>query len=146
MKAWSFTTRLIQLNKYLLYFLQNRPDQLVTSLPDDDIKEILYHAMPNMWENKMAEQGYNYLDSPIHSMAEFFETGIENLEKKIPLSVTSKNKKKSKKGSKKRKSVTFGDAENENSEDEHNFCQYHDMCGHTTDEYTTLKALIKQAK
>ena len=43
---------------------------------------------------KIVEQGYNYLDGPIHSMAEFFETRIENLEKSIPLSVLSSIKKK----------------------------------------------------
>ena len=58
--------------------------------------------MPNMWKKKMIEQGYNYLDGPIHAMAEFFETRIENLEKSIPPSVPSRNnKKKSKKGKKK---------------------------------------------
>ena len=139
MKVRSFTTRLIQLNTYLPYFPPDRPGQQVTSLPDDDIKEILYHAMPNTWKKKMIEQGYNYLDGPIHAMAEFFETRIENLEKSIPPSVPSRNnKKKSKKGKKK-----------EDSEEEHvghKFCQYHGMCGHTTDECTTLKALVKQAK
>ena len=58
-----------------------------------DIKEILYHAMPNTWEKKIVEQGYNYLDGPVHSMAEFFETRIEILQKSIPPSVPSKNKK-----------------------------------------------------
>ena len=40
----------------------------------------------------MVEQGYNYLDGPIHTMAEFFKTRIENLEKSIPPSVPSRNK------------------------------------------------------
>ena len=89
------------------------------------------------------------LDGPIHSMAESFETRIENLEKSIPPSVPSRNNKKSKKGSKKRKSVTF---DNSNDEDLHEgkkgkkFCQYYGTCGHTTDQCTTLKALVKQAK
>ena len=49
----------------------------------------------------MVGQGYNYLDNPIYSMVEFFETRIENLEKSIPPSVPSRNnKKKGKKGSK----------------------------------------------
>ena len=42
--------------------LPDYPGQLVTSLPDDNIKETLYHVMPNMWEKKMVEQGYNYID------------------------------------------------------------------------------------
>ena len=59
MKVRSFTTRLVKLNTYLPHFPPDRPGQLVTSLHDDDIKEFLYHAMPNMWKRKMVEQGYN---------------------------------------------------------------------------------------
>ena len=70
---------------YLPYFPQDRPGQLVTSLPDNDIKEILYHI----------------------SMAELFKSRMEKLEKLIPPSVPSRNNKKSRKGLKKRKSVTF---------------------------------------
>ena len=149
MKVLSFTTRLIQLNTYLLYFPPNRPGQLVTSLPDDDIKEILYHAMQFTWEKKMVEQGYNYLDCSIHSMAELFETRIENLEKSIPPGVPLINNRKSKKGSKKSKAVTFNNYEDKDSDEGlsgKKFCQYHSTCGHTTDQCTTLEALIKKAK
>ena len=55
--------------------------------------------MPNTWEKKMVEQGYNYSGGPIYAMAEFFETRIENLEKSISPNVPSRNKKKSKKRS-----------------------------------------------
>ena len=149
MKVRALITRLIQLNTYLPYFPPDRPGQLVISLADNDIKEILYRAMPNMWEKKMVEQGYNYLDGPIHYMVEFFETRIENLEKLIPPSVPSRINKKSKKGSKKRKAATFNDSYDKNSDQGHigkKFCQYHDTCRHTMDQYTTLKALVKQAK
>ena len=60
MNVQSFTTMLIQLNTYLLYFPPDRPGQLVTSVYDDVIKIFLYHAMPNMREKNMVEQGYNY--------------------------------------------------------------------------------------
>ena len=149
MKVWSFTTRLIQLITYLPYFPPDRPGQLVTSLPNDDIKEILYHTMPNIWKKKMVEQGYNYLDGPIHSMAEFFETRIENLEKSIPPSVCSRNKKKAKKRSRKMKAVTFNDYEDKDSDQGHTgkkFRPYNGTCGHTTDQCTTLMALVKQVK
>ena len=92
MKVWTFTTRLIKLNTYLPYFPPDCPGQVVTSLPDDDIKEILYHPLPHVWKKKMIEHGYNYLDGPIHSMAEFFETRIKNLEKAIPPSALLRNK------------------------------------------------------
>ena len=71
--------------------------------------------MPNMWKKKMDKEEYNYLDGPIYSMIEFFETMIKNLEKSIPPSVPSRNNKKSKKGIKKRKSVTFNDIEERHS-------------------------------
>ena len=51
-------------------------------------------------------------------MAEFFKTRIENQEKLIPISVPSRNRKKSKKGSKIRKGVTFDDSKDEDSEEE----------------------------
>ena len=149
MKLRLFTTRRIQLKMYLPYFPPYCPGHLVPSLLDDDIKEILYHAMSNTWKKKLVEQGYNFLDGPIHSMAELFKTRIENLEKSIPPSIPSRDKKKSKKCSKKRKAVFFGDFNDEDSEDEHKgkkFCQHCGKCGHTTDECTTLKALVKQAK
>ena len=144
MKVWSFTTRLIQLNTYSLYFPPDHPGQLVTYFHDDNIKEILYHAMPNTWEKKMVKQGYNYLDGPI-----FFETRTENLEKSIPPSVPTRNNRKSKKGSMEKKLVTFDDADDEDSDEGHlgkKFCHYHYACGHTKDQCTTLKALVKLAK
>ena len=116
MKLRLFTTE--HLNTYLLYFLPDRPGQIVASLPNDDNKEILYHTMPITWETKMLEQGYNYLDDPIHAIAEFFETRIKNLEIWIPASAPSRSKKKSKRGSKKRRVVTFKDLEDEDLEDE----------------------------
>ena len=100
-------------------FLPDRPDQLVTFLPDDDIKAILYHAMPNTWKKKIVEQRYKHLDGPIHSTAEFFETGIENLEKSIPPSIPSRNNRKNKKGFKKRKALTFDDFDDEDSDEGH---------------------------
>ena len=71
--------------------------------------------MSNTWIKKMVEQGYNYLDDPIYSMSEFFKTKIENLEKTIPPSVLSRNRKKSKKVSTKKKGVTFNDSKNEDA-------------------------------
>ena len=82
-------------------------------------------------------------------MAEFFVLRIENMEKSFPLSVPSRNNRKSKKGAKKSKSVTYNDSEDEDSDQGHTgkkFCQYNGTCRHTTDQCITLKALVKQAK
>ena len=149
MKVRYFTTMLIQLNTDLPHFPPDRPGQQVTSLADDDIKDIMYHTMPNMWKEKKVEQGYDYLDGHINVIAEFFETNIESLEKSIPPSVPSRNNRKSKKGIKKRKAMTFNNSEDKDSDRGQKgtkFCQYHGTCGHTTDQGTTLKALVKQVK
>ena len=53
-------------------------------------------------------------------MAEFFETKIENLEKSIPPSIPSRNK-KNKKGFKKRKAVTLSVSEDEDLDKEQNW-------------------------
>ena len=93
----------------------------------------------------MAEQGYNYLDGPIHSMAEFFETKNENLVKSIPPCVPSRNRNNKKRGSNKRKSVTFNDSEDKDSEkapQTKKVYQYHNTCGHTMAKCTTLKVLV----
>ena len=38
--------------------------------------------MPTTWKKKMIEQGFNYADSTIKEMTDFFETRVENLEPK----------------------------------------------------------------
>ena len=115
MKVRSFITRLIQLNTYLPFFPPDHPGQLVISHSDDDIKEILYHTIPNTWKKKLIEQGYNYLDGHIHSRTEFFEKRIENLEKSIPPSVHSRNNRKK---NKKRKTTFLDNSEDKDSDDE----------------------------
>ena len=84
MKVWAYTTSLIKLNTYPPYFPPDRLGQLIPSLSQDDIMDILYGAMPNTWKKKMVEEGYNYLYGPIRSMEKFSKTRIKNLEKSIP--------------------------------------------------------------
>ena len=52
MKVRAFISRLIQLNTYSLCFLPDHPGQVVTPLPDDGIKELLYQAISNTWKGK----------------------------------------------------------------------------------------------
>ena len=152
MKVRTFTTKLIQLNNYLTYFPLDHIEQMATALPDDEVKEILYQAMPNSWSKKITEQSYNYVERSIQEILGFFETKVENLETPAPppavRSLTGKNKKKN---SKKRKAVSFVDFDEDYSGDKKpssrkRFCQYHEKCSHSIDECTTLKALIKKVK
>ena len=62
--------------------------------------------MPTTWKNKMMEQGFNYADSAIKEMSDFFETRVENLEPKEEKKSSSAAAKKSKKSNKKEKGMT----------------------------------------
>ena len=120
----------MQLNKYLPYFLQDCAGHMVKALPDDEIKEILYHIIPNSWRKKMTEQGYNYLDRSIQEISGFFERRVENLETPAPPPAVKsllREMKKSKKG----KAVSFEESDKDSSDDKKRpskktFCQYHE--------------------
>ena len=100
MRVHTFATRLIKLNKYLPYIPPDCVRQMVTALPDNEVKEILHHTMPNLWRKKMTEQGYNYLDRSIQEISGSFETMVENLETpETPPAVRSQPRKKKKKNS-----------------------------------------------
>ena len=121
------------------------PGWQVASFPGDDVKDILYYTIPNIRKKKIVGQGY--YDGSIQSMAELLENRIEKLEKSIHPNVPSRNKKNN--YCKKRKAVIFKSSQDEDSDEEEKgktFCKYHDMCRHTMNECTTLKALFKQAK
>ena len=76
MKVITFTTRFIQLNNNLPSFPPDHVRQMITSNPDEDIKEILYHGIPNLCRKKLTEQGYNYLNpcprNRLKSLLSFF--------------------------------------------------------------------------
>ena len=72
---------------------------MFTALLDDEVKEILYHAMPNLWMKKMTKQGYIYLERSFEEMPGFSETRVENLETPAPPPAgrgLTRNKKKEK--------------------------------------------------
>ena len=152
MKIHTFTTRLIQLNNYLSYFPPDCVGQMVKALPDDEVKEILYHAMPNLWRKKMTKQGYNYLDRSIQEMSSFFKIMVKILETSVsPPAIRSLTRRMKKKNSKKRKAFSFEDSDEDSSDNKKpqskkKYYQYHGRCGHSMDECTTLKDLIKRDK
>ena len=65
----------------------------------DKIIDIIYHSMHVTWKNKMIDQGFNYADSTIKEMTDFFQTRVENLEpqgdKKILMTAKKLKEKKS---------------------------------------------------
>ena len=100
-KLRSFISRLQELNAYLEEFPHDTEGQETTPLSADEIMDIIYHSMATTWKNMMIEQCFNYADSTIKEMTDFFETIAENLEpkeeKKKPSAAANKSLKKIKK-------------------------------------------------
>ena len=65
------------MNAYLEEFPADKEDQETAPLPADEIMDILFHSMPTTWKKKMIEQGFNYADSTIKEITDFFETRVE---------------------------------------------------------------------
>ena len=51
---------------------------MVIVLPDDEVKEILYHGMLNKWRKKMTKLGYNHLNRSIQKMTSFLQQEEKN--------------------------------------------------------------------
>ena len=70
------------MNAYLEEFPPDTEGQETTPLPADEIMDIIYHSIPTTWKNKMIEHVFNYADSTIKEMSDFFATRVDNLEPK----------------------------------------------------------------
>ena len=90
------------MNAYLEEFSPDTEGRETAPLPADEIMDIIYHSMPNTWKNKMIGQGFNYADSTIKEMTDFFDTRVENLEPKEDRKKSSAAAKKSLKKIKKK--------------------------------------------
>ena len=131
MKVKAFSTRLVQLNEYLPFFPPETEGQEPSKLSDDDMKDILYHAMPNSWKQKMTE---------------FFVTRIENLETPVETKKGKKGKGKKKVRISEPESEASSSSSDESDKPTKKKCKYHGWCNHTTEQCTTLQELIRKAK
>ena len=97
----------------------------------------------------MIEQGFNYADSTIKEMTDFFGTRVEKLEPKEDKKTSSVAAKKSKKSNKKSKREDSNFSVVESSEEcteahcpSKKYCISHCKCSHTTDNCKDLCAMI----
>ena len=98
MKLRTFISRLQELNAYLEEFPPDTEGQETAPLSADEIMDTIYHFMPTTWKNqkkKVIEQGFNYADSTLKQMSDFFESRVENLKPKEEEKKSSADNKKS---------------------------------------------------
>ena len=138
------------MNSYLEEFPPDTEGQETAPLPADEIMDIIYHSMPTTWKHKMIEQGFNYADSIIKKMTDFFETRVYNLEPKEDRKKTTAASKQSKKAHKKRKREDSDSSVVEASEESNKacrstriYCILHGKCSHCTDNCNDLCTKVK---
>ena len=81
-KLCSLISGLQESNAYLKQFPSDAPGQETAPLPTDKIMDIIYQSMPTAWKNKMIKQDFNYKDTTVKEMTDFFETRVKSLEPK----------------------------------------------------------------
>ena len=115
--------------------------------------DIIYHSMPTTWKNKMIKQGFNYADSIIKEMTDFFGTRVENLEHKEDKKKSSAATKKSKKFLKKRKREDSDSSVVESSEEStkasrptRKYCILYGKCSHSTNNCKDLRVMVIKHK
>ena len=82
MELQSFISRLQELNACLEKFSPDTEGQEITLFPADEIMDIICHYIHTTWKIKMIEYGFNYTDSTVKKITDFFETRVENGEPK----------------------------------------------------------------
>ena len=109
--------------------------------------------MPTTWKNKIIKQGFNYADSTIKEMIDFFETRVENLEPKEDRKMSSSASKKPRKALKKRKREDSDSSVIESSDEStearfptRKYCILHGKCSHSTAYYKVLRAMVVKHK
>ena len=109
--------------------------------------------MPNTWKNKMIEQSFNYVNSTIKELTDFFESRVENLGPKEDNKKSSSASKKLRKALKKRKRETSDYSVVESSDEStearrpnKKYCILHSKCSHSTDSCKDLRAMVSKHK
>ena len=148
MKIRALVGRVQEMNNYLPSFPAPSPDVRPEKLPEEEIKEILYNALPARWQVAMTAQGFDYPNESVQRLTEFCERHETLEEEPIPKKKRAKETTKSILKTKKRK-VRF-ELSSEESDDEsivaYQYCAYHGKCNHTTETCKDIKRLIKADK
>jgi hypothetical protein len=141
MKIRDYVDRLQEINNYLVYFPVKEGEIAATSLPKEEMMDILLFGIPNSWQKKIVELGF---DSIAHTPQEFVEI-CERISYGESNDDGQKAKPKQNAGSKGAKLQPNSSGKNfsKRSDNSHKFCPLHKTHGHDANE---CKVLLAQAK
>ena len=67
-----FSSRVQEINQYLPLF-PSETEEPARCLPEDELKEVLFHAMPSTWCQEMTKHGFNYPNHTVIDLIQFAE-------------------------------------------------------------------------
>ena len=139
------------MNAYLEEIPSDTEYQETAPIPADEIMDIIYRSMSTTWKNKLIEQGFNYIDSTIKEMSDFFETRVENLEPKEDRNnlqqLPRKALRKLRKGKEKTPIYIVVESSEESTKayrPSKKYCILHGKCSHSTESCKDLHAMVNK--
>jgi hypothetical protein len=141
MKIRDYVDRLQEINSYLIYFPVKDDEAAATSLPKEEMMDIFLFGIPNSWQKKIVELGF---DSIAHTPQEFVEV-CERISYGESDDNGQKAKAKQNAGNKGAKLQPNSLCKNSNkkSNNSDKYCPLHKTYGHDANE---CKVLLAQAK
>jgi hypothetical protein len=144
MKIRDYVDRLQEINNYLVHFPVKEGETAATSLPNEEMMDILLFGIPNSWQKKIVELGF---DSIAHTPQEFVEICERISYGEQVNDDGQKAKPKQNAGSKGAKwqpnSSGKNSSNSKRSDNSNKFCPLHKTHGHDANE---CKVLLNQAK
>jgi hypothetical protein len=142
MKIRDYVDRLLEINSYLVHFPVKDDETAAASLPKEEMMDILLFGIPNNWQKKIVELGF---DSIAHTPQEFVEV-CERISYGESTDDGQKAKTKQNAGIKGAKWQPNSSSKNSNKKKSNNsdkYCPLHKTYGHDANE---CKVLLAQAK
>ena len=141
MKIRDYVDRLQEINNYLVHFPVKDDEPAAASLPKEEMMDIFLFGIPNSWQKKIVELGF---DSISHTPQEFVEI-CERISYGETIEDGQKAKPKQNAGPKGAKLQPNSSRKNfsKRSDNSQKFCPLHKTHGHDANE---CKVLLAQAK
>lgn len=141
MKIRDYVDRLMEINSYLVHFPVKDGEDAATSLPKEEMMDILLFGIPNNWQKKIVELGF---DSIAHTPQEFVEI-CERISYGETIDNGQNAKTKQNAGNKGAKLQPNSSRKNstKKSNNSEKYCPLHKTHGHDANE---CKVLLAQAK
>jgi nitrogen fixation protein len=143
MRIRDYVDRLMEINNYLVYFPTKDGEEPAVSLPEEDMMDIFYFGIPNDWQRKMVELGF---DTLAHKPNEFVE-----LCERISYGETTDKGQNAKtkqnagtKGAIWQPSSSSKNSKNKSNNKTEKFCPLHKKYGHDANDCKVIQAQIKR--